>query len=400
MTPLGRGLQAAADAIIAGDRAPRGVILAVSPGADDVASDAATTAAAGVARDDGTPLTVDHRFHIASVGKMCTAAMVLQASERGSFPRGVDTTLAQLGTAGLLHSHLATHVHPRPDLVTLRHLLTHTSGMKDMQSDDATGTAADFGGMPAPASIQRRFWDDAIATAKGMDGDGAARHHWVGWDPARSDDPRAGLLNLFVAEGTAATPLAMPGERFHYSDTAYTLLATIVEAVNGLPYHEVQRRDVLAPLGMSATYQAYVDDPGPDARAAEMDVWGGSVALLSLGFDLSFDWGGGGQVSTVRDLCRLVRGFTSGDLFGSPATLAEATAWVAPPGLTSPRAGIGLGLHRWLVDGRELVGHSGAWGVRAFIDPATGVVVTSTVGRRDDCPWYPHLFDLPFSEEQ
>lgn len=386
---LAARLQAVADGVVAADGGPRGVVLAVDRGSE------VAHAAAGIARaDTGEALTAAHPFHIASVGKMCTAAMVLQAVEAGAFPHGLDSTLTDLGAAGLLHPRLARDAHPSPGQVTLRHLLGHTSGMKDMQSDDASGTAADHGGAPAPQSVQGRFWADVIATAKGGEGDGFAHHRWVGWDPDHPDDPMAGMLNRFLATGTAATPVAAPGERFHYSDTAYVLLATVIEAVNGRPYHEVQRRDVLDPLGMTTTYQAYVDDPAPDARRHEMEVWGGSHALLGEGYDLSFDWGGGGQVSTVGDLCRLVRGFLDGRLFRDPATLALATDWGTPVGLTAPRTGMGLGLHRWHVDGHELVGHSGAWGVRAFLEPATGVVAVSTVGRRDDCPWYPTLFDL------
>jgi D-alanyl-D-alanine carboxypeptidase len=144
---------------------------------------------------------------------------------------------------------------------------------------------------------------------------------------------------------------------------------------------------------MTHTYQAYLEDP-VDARATEMDVWAGPIALVSAGFDLSFDWGGGGQVSTVGDLCLLVEGFTTGRLFRDPATLGLATSWLVPPGLPAPRTGIGLGLHRWQVGGHELVGHAGAWGVRAFVEPATGVVAASSVGRRDDCAWFARLFDL------
>ncbi len=46
--------------------------------------------AAGLGRvDTGEAVTVDHRFHVASVGKMFTATLVLQAAEAGLFgPNG------------------------------------------------------------------------------------------------------------------------------------------------------------------------------------------------------------------------------------------------------------------------------------------------------------------------
>lgn len=111
--------------------------------------------AAGMARaDSGQPAGVGDRFHVASVGKMFTAVLVARIAAAGLFgPRGLDTRISDIEAA---HGRLVRSVHPESSRITLRHLLSHTSGLKDMITDDASGTAAELGG-PAPQSIAARF---------------------------------------------------------------------------------------------------------------------------------------------------------------------------------------------------------------------------------------------------
>lgn len=357
----------------------------------------AHAAAAGVARaDTGEPMTADRRFHVASVGKIVTATLVLRAVEDGRVgPSGLDTTLGAL--AGL-DPTLVHGVHPDGPSITLRQLLSHTSGLKDVQSDGPEGTAAELGG-PAPSSVQAAYEASLRRLAAGEPEDRpACRHRWRPWDPDRPDDRWAGMLNALLSTGTAAAPVGAPGERFHYSDTAYVLLGVIAEHLWGRPYHELQRELVVDPLGLRDTYLAYADDPSPDARRHEADVWYGGLPLLSLGADVSFDWGGGGQVSTVADLCRLVRGVVGGEVHRHAVTTAAVRSFAVPAALPPPFTGVGLGWLRWTAGSREVEGHAGAWGVRAFHDPATGAYVAGTVLQPDPCAWLAAAFDAVADE--
>jgi D-alanyl-D-alanine carboxypeptidase len=369
----------------------------------------AHAAAAGLGREDtGEEATVDHRFHVASVGKMFTATLVLQAAEAGSFgPHGIDTPLGDLAFAP---RELIDGVHPSGPTITIRQLLTHTSGMKDMQTDDASGTADELG-RPAPDSVMANFWRSARALAAGDRSNEFAQHRWVPWNADALDDPMAGMLNRFLATGTAAAPVGAPGERFHYSDTAYVLLGVLVELATGRRFAELQRERICDPLGLVDTTLAYHDggnDGGAGAavtsgparcdRSGVMDVWLGDIALLSAGLDLSFDWGGGGQVSTAADLCGFLRGLLAGSLFDDPRTVAACTQWVHPTHLPPQRLGVGLGLFHWQAGSHALIGHAGAWGVRVFHDPASGAFVAGTVGQRDDCRWLSDVLDAVHAE--
>jgi D-alanyl-D-alanine carboxypeptidase len=380
------------DAIVAalpGVSGVRGAVVRV----EVPAAGFAHASAAGLGREDtGEAITVEHRFHVASVGKMFTAALVLQAAEEGRFGRaGVDTPLGELASAPRV---LVEGIHPEGPTITIRQLLTHTSGMKDMQVDDASGTADELG-RPAPDSVIAKFWRSAKGIAAGDRSDTFALHRWTPWDPAAPDDPMAGMLNRFLATGTAASPVGAPGERFHYSDTAYVLLAVLVELATGRRLADLQRERITDPLGLTATTLAYCEPGGAaaDTGPGVMDVWLGDVPVFSAGLDLSSDWGGGGQVSTVADLCRFLSGLLDGELYADPTTLAASTTWIHPAGLPPQRLGVGLGLFHWQAGRHALVGHAGAWGVRVFHDPVTGAYVAGTVGQRDDCPWLSDVLD-------
>jgi D-alanyl-D-alanine carboxypeptidase len=351
---------------------------------------------AGVATAAGEPLTPDHPFHVASIGKLFTAVLVLQLSETGALgAAGVDARLADLGVlepALLDRLHVLHGVSRGADL-TIRQLLTHTAGLADAFGDDANGTAERHG-RPAPNGLSAGFWRALKARRNGETpaSPDLVTKVWTAWNPAQADDRWAGLLNYYLAE-LGAAPAAAPGERFHYSDQAFVLLALIIERLSGRPYAAVQRDRILAPLGLDRTWMNI--DEAPRGPRPACDVWMNGVSAMAWGANLSFDWGGGGQVSTVGDLCRFLDGLLSGALFSRPGTLAAMTDWVTPPGLAPPRTALGLGLQAWAspASGAVMIGHAGAWGARLWRDPRTGATVAGTVNQRDPGAWAFEVLD-------
>ena len=377
--------------LVTGEAAPRGAVVRLeAPGVGF-----AGVAAAGVANAGGEPLTPEHPFHIASIGKLFTAALVLQLVEEGRFgAEGVD---ARLGDLGVLEDTLLDGLHRRGGVplgrqITVRQLLTHTGGLADAFGDDADGLAADHG-RPAPRGLSAGFWRGVKARLAGapLEPDLVTKV-WTAWDPARPNDPWAGLLNHYLA-GLGAAPAAEPGVRFHYSDQGFVLLALLVERLGGESYAVAQRRRILTPLGLNETWMN-MDETRP-TPLAPAEVWMNGVPVLAAGANLSFDWGGGGQVSTVGDLCRFLDGLLSGALFRYPETLAAMTTWVAPRGLAPPRVDLGLGLQRWAGSPFEhpVVGHAGAWGARLWRDPETQATVAGTVNQSDPGLWAFEILD-------
>jgi D-alanyl-D-alanine carboxypeptidase len=252
--------------------------------------------------------------------------------------------------------------------ITLRHLLTHTAGLRDAMVDDT-----DRIGGPAPGSL--------IGRLMGEDGDPA--RPWVPWDPSRPDDPDAGLINFFLNSGIAGAALGPPGQAFHYSDTGYVLLGLVLQRVDARPLHEQLREEIFEPLGLHDSYLAYRDDPPGlgAARRPEADCWAEGTPCLSAGVNLSFDWAGGGVVATARDLIAFLRALLGGRLFDRPETLQVLLDWQVPAGLEPPRSGVGLGLFRVQSPCGPLIGHSGAWGAKMFFAPDLDLYLAGTTNQ-------------------
>ena len=110
-------------------------------------------------------------------------------------------------------------------------------------------------------------------------------------------------------------------------------------------------------------------------------MYAGDLPILTSGGNLSFDWAGGGLVSTVSDLATFLRGLLRGQLFRSDISLAQMTQWVRPAGLDESRSGVGLGMFRTPFTGAELWGHSGAWGTKLAFEPRSRLVFSGTTNQ-------------------
>lgn len=320
--------------------------------------------AAGTATPGGPPMTPATPFHVASIGKTFTATLILQLAEEGDFgPGGIDTRYAEI--APFAPAIAARLVQPE---TTLRHLLSHMAGMRDAFEDDAHALGGPDG--PAAGSLMAFM----------MASDPSRR--WEPWDAERADDREAGVINWFIASGTAAAPLSPPGARFHYSDTGYMLLALLAEAVTGTAYPALVRSRILAPLGLeTAVYMPWREFRPTALTAPDAEVWLGPTPLLAAGGNLSFDYGGGGQVATPAALNAFLRALLGGALFRQPETLAEMTALQAAEGLAAPRRGVGLGLFETGIGGFRFLGHSGAWSGRMLFEPDHGLFLSGTLNQ-------------------
>jgi D-alanyl-D-alanine carboxypeptidase len=328
--------------------------------------------AAGAATPGGPPMTAETPFHVASIGKSFTAALVLQLAEAGRFgPTGLDTPFAEV--APFAPAIAARLVQPG---TTLGQLLRHTAGLRDTFEDGPEALGGPQG--PADGSLMAHM----LRTDPGR--------RWEPWNPARPEDREAGVINWFLATGTAAAPLSPPGDRFHYSDTGFMLLALAAEAAAGAPWPELVRARLLAPLGLGQSVYTPWREPRPTTLAGpDADVWLGEQPVLASGGCLSFDYGGGGLVATPGALIAFLRALLAGRLFRRPETLAAMTAMATPPGLAAPRRAVGAGLFETGFGPFRFIGHSGAWSGRMLFVPDLGLYLAGTLNRAGAPPgWH------------
>jgi D-alanyl-D-alanine carboxypeptidase len=362
-------------------------------------------AAAGTARHDtGAPMRPESQFHIASVAKPMTAVLIFQAVEEGLLGHaGIDARLidTEVFPPEICHRLHSIDGVSYGDKISLRHLLTHTSGLRDAQIDDGETTSEGYGYQPAPNSVVgRRAADfrrhtEAIMAGRAPDAGLRTLKHWLPWDASRPHDAEAGLINYYLNNGCAEHALFRPGEGLRYSDTAFTILGLVAEKLLGASYHRLLRNRVFDPSQMHNTYlEAHSDlDPSPWVREVS-DCWSGAVPMMSYGVDRSNDWGGGGVISSAADLNRFLIGLMSGHLFRRPDTLKQMLRW-KQPALPSRYSNVGCGIFSYLTPaGHTLIGHSGAWGARMLATPDGALTLSGSVNMRGAEPhWMAHIAD-------
>ena len=141
------------------------------------------------------PMTEDSIFEMASVSKMFTATAVMLLVREGKL--FFDEEYTELFPEYPYHG------------VTIRHLLTHTSGMPDFDVEDLVGPVLEK---------ENRI-------------------------PANSE-----IIRLI--RETGEDPACAPGEAFEYSDVNYMLLANAVEKVSGMKFEDFMKKNVFEPAGM------------------------------------------------------------------------------------------------------------------------------------------------------
>jgi CubicO group peptidase (beta-lactamase class C family) len=255
----------------------------------------------------GAVITPETIFEAGSVSKQFTAAAVLLLARDGKLS---------------LDDPVRRYVPEVPDYgqpITIRHLLTHTSGLRD--------------------------WGNIAALG--------------GWPRTTRAYTHAHVLEIVSRQSALNFP---PGTEWSYSNTGYNLAAILVSRVAGEPFAEFTRKRIFEPLGMART--SWRDDftrvvPG---RALAYSARGGGFQTL-----MPFEnvHGNGGLLTTVGDLLKWNANLDA------PATFDRA--FVAEMERSSRLANgrethYGLGLFLGTYKGVREVYHSGSTaGYRAFL---------------------------------
>lgn len=301
--------------------------------------------AAGVAdRATGEPLLPGARFRIASVTKPFVAVSALRLVELAALQ--LDASLDLLLPGEYLEVLGAGGYDTAA--ITLRHLLTHTSGIYD------------FAASAYDPSITDGF-DQAIAADP--------THRWT----------RLEQVRFAMDHGK---PYGSPGEVYGYSDTNACLVGEMLERATGLGMGEAIAGLVgFGRLGLRQTYLESVDPEPAEApqwsHQYERDV---DIATIDPSVDL---WGGGGLVSTCRDLGRFFRALLRGEIFDRPEALATMTARLdgvpAATEMTSDEDPRDRAMYLFHADiaGEEWWGHGGWWGTAAYICPRLDVTIVA-----------------------
>jgi CubicO group peptidase (beta-lactamase class C family) len=209
-----------------------------------------------------TPATI---YEAGSVSKQFTAAAIVLLAQQGRLS---------------LDDDVRKHIPEVPDYgtpITLRHLLTHTSGLRDWGS---------------VASIE-------------------------GWPRGERAHTHAHVLEIVGRQSALNYP---PGAAYSYTNTGYNLLVMIVDRVSGMSFADFSEKNLFEPLGMRNT--EWRDDHTrivKNRAIAYSPRRGGGFSI-----DMPFEnvHGNGGLLTTVGDLLTWTRNLETGKV-GGPKFIQE-----------------------------------------------------------------------------
>lgn len=329
---LARGRVPGASVAVTG---PRGLAWAEGFGTADLAT--------------ARPATADTVYHLFSGTKLFTATAVVQLAERG-----VLSLDDEIGA----HVPAASHLRG----VTLRHLLSHTSGLDDTMR---AFLAVRFPGEP------------------------------------RVDTAQALARYRLLAKGA-------PGRRVRYANVGYALLGEVIHRRSGVPYTGYVAHEILRPLGMDCAFS--VDDVDaarmatgtlgrwdpmrlvlrlllPDvARRVTGPRFGGLVTLAP--YDLA-SAAIGGLIGSVVELAKfLAMNLEGGAGVIEPRSIRAMQAMVArgAAGIES-RVGVGLGWKHGRAGDHVFLNHEGGGAgftteLRLYPSASLGIVVAMNAMRQ------------------
>jgi len=268
-------------------------------------------------RDLRTRVVVDERtgFRLASVTKPFTATAVMLLVRDGKLR--YDTLLSDVFPSFPAYGRG----------ITIRHLLTHTSGLPD--------------------------YEELMAVAeKG----GAAR--WTAERQIRDDEV------LTLLRGATSGRFA-PGTGWAYSNSGYVLLGLVVARVSGLRFGDFLAKRIFRPLGMERTLAYEAGKNEVPARAFGHEREGGAFRERDQR-PTSATLGDGGVYSTLEDLARWDEALRTSALL-SPGAMKPALDPVTLPDGSLPRWPAGEASGDNLAPGERV-----AYGFGWFLDPWQG----------------------------
>jgi D-alanyl-D-alanine carboxypeptidase len=302
--------------------------IAVAIGVGDSVAWAGTAGYSDVLRR--VPVDIDDRFGVGSITKTFVATVILQLVEEGKLD--LEKT-----PQDYLDLEIVRAV-PNTGRATLRQLLNHQSGIPTWE-----------------------FQEDWIRVGRGDQME-------LGYVWGKTE-------TLEYCTGDLLPATNEPGERYSYSNTNYTLLGLIIEAVTGNDAAAEIRSRILKPLGLENTFlESFEEVPGgyvhhyhyATPRFQE-------VAGVHRGFpeirpylvestagNLSPEWTAGGIVTSASDLVRWAQALRDGDSLG-PEMHREMLTYYPPQ---EPRRGRsrylqGIARTEDYYQGYTILGHGG-----------------------------------------
>jgi CubicO group peptidase (beta-lactamase class C family) len=278
-------------------------------------------------------------FEIGSITKQFTAALIMQLQQQGKLH--VNDSIA-----------LYLPEYNFPSAITLRMMLTHTSGL------------ADFTNFPQLGA-------------------------WI----------TNGVSEATVLTAVSQTPLQFqPGTQYSYSNSNFFALGTIIEKLTGQSYAADLQQSIFQPLGLKSTYYSL-----PPANQSPVGYTNNGAGLVpAVLWDRSAPFAAGALSTNVYDLLA----WDDALIHGKVVSPASFQAMTSSNGFQIPGGGsYGFGLALWSFNNRPIIWHNGQIGgftaeTAVFLDSGFAVVVLTNDQDADPDAVVLKIFDAVCNSSQ
>jgi D-alanyl-D-alanine carboxypeptidase len=282
----------------------------------------------------------EYQYNIASITKTLVAAIILQLEEEGKLSTrdNADKYLGGVDFVKFDKIHImddTSYAH----IITVEMLLHHTSGIADIFTDAATKF-----NISVLLHKKRQFTTEMI-------------------------------IDRFYKYKLNRKPFNKPGEGYHYSDINYMLLGFIIEQVTGQSLPAAIRERILVPLKLNDTWFEYYEPPAGSGK--RIDAFLNGINMTKK-INTSYEWGGGGLVSTTKDMGLFIKGLFDNKLFKNPSTLKKMTDYSVTKKFGE---NYGMGIYKYELNGRIFYGHGGFYGSILAYDPVEKITFSANIGQ-------------------
>jgi len=294
----------------------------------------------GIIGRNSAPIRNNFQFKTASITKTFVAVVVLQLVEEGklNYNDKVYKYLLDIEFLNFDKFHILDGVEYAKE-ITVQHLLRHTSGIGDIFTDKET-----------------RFVLSVLLNKK------------------KSYNEEQVVKKYFKYK-LHKHPTNKPGEGFHYSDMNYMLLGFTIEQITGHSLAENIRKRILNPLNMQNTYFEYYE---PEVGIKQqVDTYLNKLNITKK-VNTSYEWAGGGLVSTVKELGTFIESLFTLKLFRHKETLDKMID-LKPAQEYGKDAG--MGIFKYRINEEDYFGHGGYYGSLLVYGMKDRIIIAANIGQ-------------------
>ncbi|WP_040281690.1 serine hydrolase domain-containing protein [Psychroserpens damuponensis] len=292
----------------------------------------------GQNRENGDTVTKYSSFKIASSTKLFVSTIILQLQEEGKLrlDDGISKYIKDLDYLDFENLHNFNGIK-YADQITIKQLLSHRSGLADIFTDK-----------------EEAFFEMLT-------------------NNSNKQYSSKAIIDLYYTFNLNIEPHFKPNEGWFYSDINYVLLGLIIEKIDNTKLAQSIRNRILDPLEMKQTFFEYYENPRTNNNQINQYVGHFNFSMMNT----SFDWAGGGLVSTNDDLALFIKALFNGDIITK-----ESLSKMIKVEFTKPNESrYGLGVYEFIVNKDVYYGHFGFYNTFIGYCPKTKSIISYSISQ-------------------